>query len=71
MKLSHFKMYMKVYKDSKRRIDTDNYTPKFINDGFTESGLIVDDDSEHLYSLTIEAGYDKEHPRTEIILNYD
>ena len=71
MKLSHFKMYMKIYKDSKRRVDLDNLTPKFIQDGFTESGFIVDDDSEHLYSLTIEAGCDKKHPRTEIILNYD
>ena len=48
-----------------RRHDLDNLSPKFIFDGFVEAGLIPDDDSEHITSLTIECGVDKENPRIE------
>ena len=44
----------------------DNTVPKFILDGFSESGFIVDDDGQHLKSLTLRTGYDKNNPRTEI-----
>lgn len=40
--------------------------PKFILDGLSESGFIVDDDSKHVTSLTMECYVDKENPRTEI-----
>lgn len=33
---------------------------------FTESGFIIDDDGNHLKSLTLRTGYDKTNPRTEI-----
>lgn len=66
MRLNSFTMHCKVFMPSKRRCDCDNMTPKFWNDGFTESGFIVDDDYKHLHSLTIECGYDKDNPRTEI-----
>lgn len=51
---------------TKHRHDADNYTPKNIMDGFTESGLLIDDDFNHIQMLCIKGGYDKENPRTEI-----
>lgn len=53
-----------------RRHDIDNTVPKFILDGLVEAGLIVDDDYKHLKRLILECGYDKKHPRTEIIIRY-
>lgn len=63
--LDNFDVVMTVFFNTKRRVDCDNYSPKFILDGLTESGFIVDDDGKHLRSLTIKTDYDKEHPRTE------
>lgn len=51
---------------TKARHDADNYVPKNILDGFTESGLLIDDDFNHIEMLCIKGGYDKENPRTEI-----
>lgn len=65
-KIDDFDMNVTVYFNTKRRHDVDNQVPKFILDGFTESGFIVDDDEKHLHSLTIKTGYDKDNPRTEI-----
>lgn len=56
--------------DSKRRHDSDNYTPKNLFDSFTVSGLLVDDDFSHVESLTIKGNYSKEDPRTEITFIY-
>ncbi len=56
------------YFKTKIRKDCDNTVPKFYLDGFSESGLIIDDDSLHLTSLTLKCGWDKERPRTEIII---
>lgn len=64
--LDDFDIVITVFFNTKRRHDVDNQVPKFILDGFTESGFIVDDDEKHLHSLTIKTGYDKENPRTEI-----
>lgn len=64
--LDNFDIILTVFFNTKRRHDTDNQVPKFILDGFTESGFIVDDDEKHLRSLTLKTGYDKENPRTEI-----
>lgn len=64
--LDNFDIVLTVFFNTKRRHDTDNQVPKFILDGFTESGFIVDDDEKHLHSLTLKTGYDKENPRTEI-----
>lgn len=66
MKIDNFEMTYKVYMPTKRRSDPDNFTPKFWNDGFTESGFIVDDDGKHLKKLTLIADYDKDWTRTEI-----
>lgn len=37
-----------------------------LNDGFVESEFLVDDDSKHITSLTLECYVDKDNPRTEI-----
>lgn len=66
LKLDQFEMTFTTYMPTKRRIDPDNTTPKFILDGLSESGLIIDDDGKHLRSLTLKTDYDKERPRTEI-----
>ncbi len=58
------------YFKTKIRKDCDNTVPKFLLDGLVESGFIVDDDSQHLESLTLKCGYDKENPRTEILIEY-
>ena len=67
-KLDCFDMRFVTYMPTKRRIDPDNTVPKFILDGFTESGFIVDDDGQHLKSLTLCADYDRDFPRTEIFI---
>lgn len=64
--LENFEMIFTTYMPTKRRIDCDNTVPKFILDGFSESGFIIDDDGTHLKSLTLKTGYDKNNPRTEI-----
>lgn len=61
-------MKFTTYYKTNRRHDTDNSVPKFILDGFSESGFIVDDDSKHLTSLTLECYVDAANPRTEILV---
>ena len=70
MKIDDFELEIIVYFETKRRVDTDNQTPKFVLDGWSESGFILDDDGKHLHSLTLKTGYDKENPRTEFIITY-
>lgn len=67
-KLERFTVAMTIYMPTKRRADCDNQCGKFLWDAFTEAGLIVDDDYRHMESLLIKIGYDKEWPRTEILL---
>lgn len=69
MKIEKCSMEFITYFKTKIRHDTDNTVPKFILDGLAESGFIIDDDSKHLTSLTLKCGYDKENPRTEIIIS--
>jgi hypothetical protein len=59
-------MSFTAYYPNHRRHDDDNSCPKFILDGLVESGFLVDDDSEHLQTLTLRCLTDVEHPRTEI-----
>lgn len=68
-KLDNFTVEVIVYFNTKRRHDIDNQIPKFILDGFTEAGFIVDDDEHHLTKLILSTGYDKDNPRTEIFIN--
>lgn len=65
-KINNAEIIFKYYFPTHHRHDADNYTPKFAMDGLTKSGLLVDDDFEHIKTLTICGGYDKENPRTEI-----
>ena len=55
-----------TYYRSTHRHDIDNSCPKFIIDGLCESGLILDDDSKHITSLTMQCFVDVDNPRTEI-----
>ena len=66
IQLDKFTLTITVYFDSRRRHDLDNQAPKFLLDGFTEAGFIVDDDESHLTTLIYKSGYDKENPRTEL-----
>ena len=61
-------MTYKCYFATHRRHDNDNTVPKFIQDGFVASGMIADDDSECVTSLTLQSGIDEKRPRTEIII---
>ena len=69
-KIEKCSMTFVSYFKTKIRKDVDNTVPKFILDGMSESGLIIDDDSLHVESLTLKCGYDKENPRTEIFIYY-
>ena len=69
-KIDKCKITIEYFFDSKRRHDSDNYTPKNLFDSFTVSGLLIDDDFNHVESLTIKGNYSKENPRTEITLEY-
>jgi Holliday junction resolvase RusA-like endonuclease len=69
-KIEKCKIEVEYFFDSKRRHDSDNYTPKNLFDSFTVSGLLADDDFNHVESLTIKGNYSKENPRTEISFLY-
>lgn len=68
-KIDNCTMDFITYYRINRRHDVDNSVPKFILDGFAESGFIVDDDYKHLTKLSLACGIDKDNPRTEIIVN--
>ena len=55
-----------TYYATNRRHDVDNSVIKFILDGMCDGGVIVDDDSKHVLSLTLRCHTDRERPRTEI-----
>jgi hypothetical protein len=69
-KIDKCQIIIEYFFDSKRRHDADNYTPKNLFDSFTVSGLLVDDDFNHVESLTIKGNYSKENSRTEIVIRY-
>jgi hypothetical protein len=69
-KLDKCNIVIEYFFDSKRKHDCDNYTPKNLFDSFTVSGLLIDDDFNHVESLTIKGNYSKENPRTEIVFVY-
>jgi Holliday junction resolvase RusA-like endonuclease len=58
------------YHAQKRRRDGSNFAAslKGAFDGIVESGLVVDDDSEHWTTLPPVFRIDKEFPRTEIVI---
>lgn len=52
------------------RHDADNYSGKFLLDGLTRGGVIVDDDLKHI-TTTIRGEVDRNRPRTEITVEED
>ena len=50
---------------TKARRDPDNYSGKFLLDGLTKAGVIMDDCFDRI-NLILKGDYDKENPRTEI-----
>ena len=46
-------------------VTPDNYSGKFLLDGLTKAGIIVDDSFQHI-TLKLEAETDKKNPRTEL-----
>ena len=55
------------YFPTRTRHDADNYAGKFLLDGLTKAGVIVDDDMAHI-RLHVAGGYDKRQPRTVITI---
>lgn len=58
------------YFKDKRRHDPDNYAGKMIMDGLTAAGVIKDD-SFDCVELRLRGDYDKEKPRTEVLVESD
>lgn len=69
LKIDSCTMEFTSYLKTKIRADCDNMSPKFIIDGLVAAGLIIDDDYKHIHSLTLKVGYDKDHPRTEMVIH--
>ena len=53
------------YFKDKRRRDPDNYSGKMLLDPLVREGIVIDD-SFDVVTLVLDAGYDKDNPRTEI-----
>ena len=68
MHIDNCEMEVITYRKINRAFDLDNTTIKFIQDGFVESGFLLDDNYKILKKLTLVGGVDKENPRTEIVL---
>lgn len=68
LNIEHCNEYFTLYFDTNRRHDSDNYVPKFINDGLTASGVVIDDDFKHIHSLIVTGYIDADNPRAEIVL---
>ena len=64
--INNCELEVKSYFQTNRRHDIDNTVPKFILDGLSEVGFIVDDDARHITKLSMECFVDKENPRTEL-----
>jgi len=64
--LKSVKITIRIYQPTRREFDLDNYAPKFVFDGLVESGMLIDDNVNVIKKLTLEGGYDKDNPRTEI-----
>lgn len=70
LRIEKCELVFTTYFSTNRRHDVDNTCPKFILDGLCESGFIVDDDSNHVQSLTLMCDVDRKKPRTEIDIYY-
>ena len=68
LNIQECEMTFVTYFKTRIRHDVDNCLPKFAIDGLVDSGFIVDDDSKHLKRLTLMCDFDKNNPRTEILI---
>ena len=68
MRIDSCEIEVYTYRRINRAFDLDNTTIKFIQDGFVESGFLVDDNYKIMKKLTLVGGVDKEYPRTEIVI---
>jgi len=59
------KVEILYYFPDRRRHDPDNYSGKFLMDGLTAAGVIVDDDFGHV-TLAVAGDVDRNYPRTVI-----
>ena len=66
--LDNFEIEEIIYFPTKKRADIQNFISKFIDDGFVASGFIIDDDYKHMKKIIMSIEYDKNYPRTEIII---
>lgn len=64
LRIKRCEIAQKIYYETNRRHDLDNGVPKFILDGLVQSGMIDDDDSEHISKITLECATDHDNPRT-------
>ena len=58
-------VHITYYFKNKTRRDPDNYSGKMLLDPLVREGILVDD-SFAAVTLVLDAGYDKDNPRTEI-----
>lgn len=62
------KMTIIYYFKDRRRHDPSNYD-KFVLDGLVEANVITDDNYSVITEFTTKGDYDKDNPRTEIIID--
>jgi Holliday junction resolvase RusA-like endonuclease len=62
---AHAAVTLTYYFPTNARHDADNYAGKFLLDGLTRAGVIVDDDLKHITTMII-GNHDAKNPRTEI-----
>lgn len=67
LRIERCEIIQKVHYPTERRHDTDNSVPKFILDGLVESGMVVDDDCNHIFRLILECYIGADEPRTELL----
>lgn len=64
---SKCKMTIIYYFKDRRRHDPSNYD-KFVLDGLVEANIITDDNYSVIEEFTTKGDYDKENPRTEVVI---
>lgn len=62
------KVEVRYHFPTKTARDLDNYCPKFLLDGLVKAGMIKDDNSSVVKELSVKILYDKQNPRTEVII---
>ena len=66
----HARVVITYYFPTAARHDADNYAGKFLLDGLTKAGVIVDDDLKHISTMIIGL-VDRKNPRTVIEVTED